>query len=274
MVLARSCALTPVVTPKRSSASMVIVNAVRNSSVFISLCCGRSSWSARSPVSARQIHPPALRIMKLMSSGVTSCAEQIRSPSFSRSSSSATMISLPALMSAMACSTVPNSIYTLMLQREIRHGIYRGCLTQVGLEEPAQVFGDYVSLYVDPASNPQIAQRRMTQGVIDQRKLQTSRLQLVHGEANAVNGDRAVQDKERLDCSWERKIDEDCVAREVTRGDDAYTVDVSLHDVPTEPVARANGPLEIHACCRLPLTDRCSLEGSEIGRRVEPIWAE
>ena len=40
--------------------------------------------------------PPAFLIMKLISSGVTSCAAQMRSPSFSRSSSSATMTSLPA----------------------------------------------------------------------------------------------------------------------------------------------------------------------------------
>ena len=38
--------------------------------------------------------PPARLIMKLTSSGVTSCAAQMRSPSFSRSSSSATMIEL------------------------------------------------------------------------------------------------------------------------------------------------------------------------------------
>jgi hypothetical protein len=59
-------------------------------------------------VSARQISPLARFAMKLMISGVTSCAAQMRSPSFSRSSSSATMIIRPALISAMAWSTVPN----------------------------------------------------------------------------------------------------------------------------------------------------------------------
>ena len=51
--------------------------------------------SARS-VSARQISPLPRFIMKLMISGVTSSAAQIRSPSFSRSSSSATTTILPA----------------------------------------------------------------------------------------------------------------------------------------------------------------------------------
>ena len=46
-------------------------------------------------------------IMKLTISGVTSSAAQIRSPSFSRSSSSATMMSLPFRRSSMACSIVP-----------------------------------------------------------------------------------------------------------------------------------------------------------------------
>ena len=49
MVVARSVAEMPVVTPKRRSASMLTVKAVDSSSVFRSVICGRPSWSQRSP---------------------------------------------------------------------------------------------------------------------------------------------------------------------------------------------------------------------------------
>ena len=97
----------PVVTPNRRSASMLTVNAVASSSLFRSVICGRPSWSHRSPVRARQMRPRPCRVMKLMVSGVTSSAAQTRSPSFSRSSSSATMTILPFRRSSIACSMVP-----------------------------------------------------------------------------------------------------------------------------------------------------------------------
>src|SRR6202022_2007757 len=143
-----------------------------------------------------------------------------------------------------------------MLQREIRHGIYRGCLKQVGLEQPTQVFRDDVGLYVDPASRPKITQRRVTQSVIDQRKLQTARLELIHREANAVNRDRPVKNEERLDGRREGENDKHSVAGEVARGNDAYTVHVPLDDMPTETVGRAKRPLEIHARSCFPSSDR------------------
>ena len=49
-----------------------------------------------------QITPLLCRIVKAISSGVARDAAKIRSPSFSRSSSSTTTTALPAAMSAMA----------------------------------------------------------------------------------------------------------------------------------------------------------------------------
>src|SRR5574341_1565807 len=49
--------------------------------------------------------------MKLMASAVTFSAAMVRSPSFSRSSSSTTMTMRPARMSSMASSMVPNSVF-------------------------------------------------------------------------------------------------------------------------------------------------------------------
>src|SRR5450756_228376 len=168
--------------------------------------------------------------MKLIISGLTSSAAQMRSPSFSRFSSSATTISLPASMSAIACLTVPKFMIPLMLQRKIGLRIQRRPLAKVGLQESPHMFSDYVRLYVHPRSRLQITQRRMTQGVLDQRKLQTARLQLVHGEADPVDGDRPVKHKKRLDRLWHRKVDEQRISAALDRGHDTDTVHVTLHD--------------------------------------------
>ena len=110
MVADRSAALMPVVTPNRAAASTLTVKAVSCASVLWSTICGSPSASHRSCVSVRQISPRPCTSMKLIVSGVIFSAAAIRSPSFSRASSSATSTSFPARTSAIACSTVPNGI--------------------------------------------------------------------------------------------------------------------------------------------------------------------
>gem|GEM_PF-2445149 len=63
------------------------------------------------------------------------------------------------------CSELHNP---LMLQREIGHGTYRGCLAQVGLDQSAKMFGNHIGLHVHPASDFQVTQSGVTQCVIDQ----------------------------------------------------------------------------------------------------------
>ena len=58
--------------------------------------------STCSSVSVTQMRPRPCVAMKLMASGVTNWAAIVRSPSFSRSSSSTRMTILPARTSAMA----------------------------------------------------------------------------------------------------------------------------------------------------------------------------
>src|SRR4051794_3772706 len=128
----------PVVTPSR--ASIVTVNGVWCALSFLAAINSRSSSSQRSGVSARQIQPPACRVMKLIASGVTNWAAMTRSPSFSRSSSSTTTTIRPAAMSSSAASMVANSISvletldTLWVGRD-QHLLY--------------VFGKHVDLQVD-----------------------------------------------------------------------------------------------------------------------------
>ena len=67
---------------------------------------GMESSSKRCRDSPTQICTPASREMKFTCSGVTVSAAQMKSPSFSRSSSSTTITILPAASSARASSTV------------------------------------------------------------------------------------------------------------------------------------------------------------------------
>ena len=106
IVRARSAALMPVVIPSRASTDTV--NAVSNGDSFFAAIRSSPSSSQRSGVSARQISPRPSLAMKLIASGVANCAAIVRSPSFSRSSSSQTTTILPARISSRASSTVAN----------------------------------------------------------------------------------------------------------------------------------------------------------------------
>src|ERR1035437_7476879 len=108
MVRVRSAAEIPVVTPSR--ASIDSQNAVPNMEVLVGLISGRRRESQRSGVSARQISPRPRTAMKLMISGVTFSAAIVRSPSFSRSSSSTTTTMRPARISWMASGTETKGI--------------------------------------------------------------------------------------------------------------------------------------------------------------------
>ena len=89
----RSEALMPVLMPL--AASTETVKAVEKLSRFCSTMALSPSSFARSPVSGAQMRPRPWVAMKLMICGVIFSAAQMRSPSFSRSSSSVTMTKRP-----------------------------------------------------------------------------------------------------------------------------------------------------------------------------------
>jgi hypothetical protein len=107
-VVARSKAEMPVVMLARASTDTV--NAVPMDSVFWEVISWRDSSRSRSAVMGMQIRPRAKRAIKLMASGVTFSAAIIRSPSFSRFSSSNTMIKRPDWISEITSSTEQNGI--------------------------------------------------------------------------------------------------------------------------------------------------------------------
>ena len=109
MVVALSAAEIPVVTP--FLASMDTVNPVPYCEVLLSTIIGKSKRSAILESRERQISPLPYLAMKFMASGVTASAAMVRSPSFSRSSSSTRITILPFLISSIACSIVKCGIF-------------------------------------------------------------------------------------------------------------------------------------------------------------------
>src|SRR4051794_36428154 len=236
IVCAWSWTLMPVVTPSR--ASMVTVNGVWWGVSFLAAISSRPSWSQRSGVSARQIHPPAWRVMKLIASGVTNCAAITRSPSFSRSSSSTTTTILPAAMSSSAASMVANSI-SVRLGNQFLH-----------------VLGQDVDLEIDGSPLPRRAERRALEGLRDQGHREPVVADLRDGQRDPVDGDRAL----RHDVAQQRRLGVDGHdSREALLADlahDAEAVDVALHDVAAEAVGGAQRQLEVDPRVRLHAPER------------------
>ena len=108
MVCARSAAEMPVVTPSRASTETV--NAVWRRASLCVVMGGRLRAAQRWGESARQMSPRPSLAMKLIFSAVANCAAIVRSPSFSRSSSSQTMTILPSRRSSSASSISANTL--------------------------------------------------------------------------------------------------------------------------------------------------------------------
>ena len=100
MVVARSAAEIPVVTPRR--ASIETVKAVPKRAVLSAAIGGSPSARTFSSSSVRQISPRPCLAMKLTAAGVTASAAIVRSPSFSRSSSSTRITILPLRISSIS----------------------------------------------------------------------------------------------------------------------------------------------------------------------------
>src|SRR4051812_30713502 len=223
IVRARSAALIPVVIPSRASTETV--NAVSYGDSFLAAIRSRPSLSQRSGVRARQIRPRPSLAMKLIASGVANCAASVRSPSFSRSSSSQTTTIRPARISSSASSMLANGLDTSQL---------------------LHVLGEHVHLQVDGPAGFGRAQRRALQGLGDQRDRERLVVDGAHRERHAVHGDRALLHHVAQQLGWrlERTARGEAVLTQVTHYGAA--VDVPLHDVPAEPVGRAQRQLEVH----------------------------
>src|SRR6185503_18196294 len=170
IVRARSAAEMPVVTPSR--ASIETVNAVSNGDSFLAAMRSRPSSSHRWGVNARQMSPRPSLAMKLIASGVANWAASVRSPSFSRSSSSQTTTMRPARISSSASSTVANGLAMQLLY----------------------VLGEHINLQIDRPPGRGGSERRALKGLGDQGHGEAVVVDGGHGQRHAVHRDRALLD--------------------------------------------------------------------------------
>src|SRR2546426_7725424 len=171
--------------------------------------------SRRWPVIARQIKPRACVAMKLIASGVTFSAATIRSPSFSRSSSSTIMTMRPSWISAMASSMVANCIR---------------------LDQILHILCQNVELEVDGVARFgcfQVCIFECVRNNCDGKNIRT--LQGSNCQADAVHGDRAFLDNITRAGFRIIHFKVPGVAFPVESADVADTIDVALQHGPAKP---------------------------------------
>ena len=198
-VAARSPAEMPVVV--RCFASIGTQNAVSKRELFWDTISGTSSSSSRSGVIDRQMRPRPWRAMKLIASGVTLSAAIVRSPSFSRSSSSTTMTIRPARISAMASSmdekgpdgrAAPSGndrvfrFFGLTVQP---HAARRRATDPPALRLVHDVLADEIALEVDSVASPECLQVRMLDRIRNRLHVEPAGPEGRDGQADAVHRD-------------------------------------------------------------------------------------
>src|SRR5512135_2093676 len=131
--------------------------------------------------------------MKLIASGVTNSAARVRSPSFSRSSSSTRTTILPSRMSAMASSIFESGIPSPPFLRipVIFQKIQRDAAPP-SFEALEDVFPDDVGFEVDPLPCPHDSKRRPFEGDRDDGQFKSVPAGGADRETDSVDGDRPL----------------------------------------------------------------------------------
>src|SRR5919204_4904479 len=140
--------------------------------------------------------------MKLIASGVANCAASVRSPSFSRVSSSQTTTIRPRRIASIASSMEANGLCASSSNTPgaagsagVRRSIVNsGSFLPKALHETLRVAGDHVYLEVHAASLLQPAQRGPLQRLRDQGDLERVFPQGRDGEADPLDRNRAPLD--------------------------------------------------------------------------------
>ena len=222
MVVARSNAEMPVLVPCRASTETV--NAVRFDSVFTGTISGRSSSSRRSPVIGTQMTPEVCWRKNAIFSGVAASAAMMRSPSFSRASSSVTTTISPRPMAAIASSIRANGI--------TRSSVCKSRSTYLATTSTSRL---------TRSPRPLRAERGDGHGVGDDGHGEPVVERLHDGEAASVDGDRALLHDVAEQLGRHPHA-------EIGRGlhDLAHRVDVTLHEMAAEPVGQPHRALEVH----------------------------
>src|SRR2546422_470316 len=266
IVRARSAALIPVLTPSR--ASTLTVNAVpRRASLRVTIW-GRSRASRRSAVIGTQTTPLAYLRMNATSSGSQSSAAMVRSPSFSRSSSSTTTTIRPSLISWVASSIVANGARGATTlgrgRRAARLMVIDSSLVSPSAlrEQAPHVLCEDIGLQVHEVPGPESAEGGALRRVRYERDLEIGLAQRHDRERHAVDGDEPFGHEVGRESSGQREAQPRrpaalVVAREQLRG----LVDVPLHEMPAERGRWRRCPLEVHAGPAHHAAKRCLRQG-------------
>src|SRR5664279_4594928 len=183
---------------------------------------GKRSSATRSSVMAKQMSPRPWLAMKLIASGVTRSAAMVRSPSFSRSWSSTTMTILPARISSMAWATE-------ML----------GLAVMDPFDDTSDLLGYHVGLQIDMVRGAKLAEQGDTEGVRNEQNFERRNVDLVHGQAYAVDGDRAFAEEVRRDLGRGGDTQREGVALLARAFHAAGSVDVSADHMSAHGIAQA-----------------------------------
>src|SRR5512141_496542 len=235
----------PVVTPRR--ASIETVNAVPRGGPPARACCrGSSSLSARASVSVRQMRPRPWRAMKLIASGVTNSAARVRSPSFSRSSSSTRMTILPPPMSAMAFSIFESGIPSPPFSRipVIFQKIQRDA-APAAFEALEDVLPDDVGFEVDPRPRPPDPKGRSFEGDRDDGQFDSVPADGTDRKADAVDGHRPLVNHELHYRRIGLDMEYPGFPQRADFPDHARTVHVAIDDMSPQPTREGERALQV-----------------------------
>src|SRR5450759_4141884 len=131
--------------------------------------------------------------MKLIASGVTNSAARIRSPSFSRSSSSTRTTILPSRMSAMASSIFERGIPSSPFSRiPVIFQKFQRDAAPAAFEALEDVFPDDVGFDVDPLPGPHDPKRRPFEGDRDDGQFESVPAGGTDRKTDAVDGHRPL----------------------------------------------------------------------------------
>src|SRR4051812_19302849 len=260
-VCARSAAEMPVLVPSR--ASIDAQNAVSRTDGCSLRSSGICSWLRRSGIIARQINPRPCFAMKLIASGVTVDAAIVKSPSFSRSSSSTTMTIWPSRMATIASSMVAKGpVLRAPLAMRI-FGFFKGISMSHGPSGPGpltsglrqfhrtgNVLADHVALQVHVLLRADRRQIRVLPGERDNHHIELVVAQVSHRQADPVDRDRPLAHDERRERRGELNRHPMRIAVGADRSQLSDTIHVALHEVPAEAAVSPHRALEIDRLSR------------------------
>ena len=227
-------------------ASMATQNAVSKRVEFFSTISGISSSSSRSPVIGRQISPRPCFAMKLIASGVTFSAAMVRSPSFSRSSSSTTMTISPRRIAATASSTAANgpderAPFAILICGLLCHCY---CFRNSIVRTMYLPIMSHSRLTLSPLRRP--LQRGVAPGVRNHHHVELPLAQTGDRQADAVDRHRALADEIRRQDRLKPNRQPPRLALGPDLFDDADPVDVSKHEMAVDAAVAAHRAFEIH----------------------------